>query len=281
MAPKKKKTKAKGKTSARSVSSSSGPKKARASKKKSAQKAVTTVTKRAPARRRPMSTNGLTRAEAAIMERMAALSPDDPRYQVLEAALAFKASWVILGEHLTEVYGQRAFKDWGFSTFAKYCTDELQVTSGTARKLVRSYQWLGEEAPNLIPRIEGGRVLPERPVPDYGTIAVMADAKKELQAERVPEDAYLMLKQAALEGDLTASQLRKELKEAIPEELRTPPRDPVRDLRKALSYSVKTIDALRDWDGNDELLLQAEALRDAIAHHMPRSEAAPMEEAAA
>lgn len=280
MAPKKKKKT--GKTKSQNPARGGGLKKARTGKKKSTKRQTSTVVKkRAPSRRRPMSTNGLTRAEAAIMERMAALSPDDPRYQVLESALAFKASWVILGEHLNEVYLQRAFKDWGFSSFARYCTDELQVTSSTARKLVRSYQWLGEEAPNLIPRVEQGRVLPERPVPDYGTIAVMADAKKELQAERVAEDAYLALKQAALEGDLSASQLRRELREAIPEALRTPPRDPVRDLRKSLTYAVKTIDALRDWDGSDELLLQAEALRDAIAHHMPRPEGEIMEGAAA
>lgn len=213
----------------------------------------------------------LTRAEQAIMERMAELSPDDPRYQVLESALAFKASWVILGEHLADVMQNQRYRTWGFSSFGRYCSDELRVTQTTAKKLVRSYQWLDDEAPELVPRSSGG-LLQEvtRPVPDFGTIGVLADARKELYNERVPEDAYVALKRAALEGDRTASQLRKELKEAIPEELRQQPQDPVRELRKALNASVRCLEALREWDGSDALLLQAEELRDAIVHHMPR-----------
>lgn len=215
-------------------------------------------------------TTQLTRAEAALMEKMATLDPEDPHYRILEAALAFKASWVILGEHLNEVYLSRSFKDWGYASFSNFCSEELRVSSSTARKLVKSYQWLGEEAPEFIPRVEQGRITPDRPVPDYNTIGVLADARKEYQAERVPEDAYLALKQAALEGDRTPAQLRKELKESIPESMREQNVDPVRTLRKALTSSVRTIDALREWDGSDELLVQAEQLRDAIAHHLPR-----------
>ena len=212
----------------------------------------------------------LTRSEEMILQRMDGLDPEDARYRVLEAALAFKASWVILGEHLTEVAVSKTFRAWGFPSFARYCADEIRVTAATARKLVKSYQWLDAEAPEMIPRVEDGRVLPQREVPDVAAISVLADAKKELQAERVSEDAYLALKHAAFEGERTASQLRAELKESIPEELRDKKAvDKVRILRKALNAAVKTIDGLREWDGNDELISQAEALRDRIIEHLP------------
>lgn len=229
--------------------------------------------KRARRKRSPMTATqqALTRAEQAIMERMAALEPTDPRYRVLESALAFKASWVILGEHLNEVYENRLYKSWGYASFARYCSDEIRVTSGTARKLVRSYQWLDDEAPELIPRASTDRVREiTRPVPDFNAIGVLADARKKYNEDQVTEDAYLQLKMAALDGDRTAAQLRKELKESIPEELRGQDTDPVRSLRKALNASVRCLEALREWDGSDELLIQAESLRDAIAHHMPR-----------
>jgi hypothetical protein len=229
-------------------------------------------TKRATHRRAAMSKDlVLTRAEAAIMERMSELAPDDPRYGVLESALAFKASWVILGEHLNKVYSYQLYKGWGYASFARYCSDEIRVTTGTARKLVKSFQWLGDEAPELIPKTDGGRLQEvTREVPDFNAIGVLADARKELHNDRVQEDAYLELKRAALEGERTASQLRKDLRESIPEELRQQPVDPVRSLRKALNSSVRTLEALREWDGSDELLLMAEQLRDQIAHHMPR-----------
>jgi len=214
---------------------------------------------------------GLTKAEMAIVSRMENLQPNDSRYQVLEAALAFKASWVMLGEHLTDVAESRVWRQWGYKSFSAYCADEIRVTSSTARKLVKSFRWLGEEAPEFIPRVQDGKVTPTREVPDFNAIGVLADARKELEKERVDNDAYLALKAAAFEGERTPAQLRKELKEAIPEELRAKPvTDKVRQLRKALNNSVKLIDALSEWDGSDELVLEAEQLRDKIAEHLPR-----------
>ena len=243
----------------------------RASTKTPSPKKGAPKTKRAPQRRAPMTSDGLTRAERMILERMERLDASDPRYQVLEAALAFKASWVMLAEHLSEVARSKTYKHWGYSTFGRYCADEVHVTPSTAKKLVKSYDWIEEEAPELIPRKEAGRIFPQRQVPDYGAISVLADARRELEAERVPKDAYLALKQAALEGERTATQLRRELKQAIPEELRDKPAiDKVRSLRKALTAAVKVIEHLREWDGNDALVVQAEELRDALAFHLPR-----------
>ena len=244
----------------------------KAATKKAAQ---TPVRKKARSRRARMTSSdaGLTRAEQAIMARMAALSPDDPRYQVLEAALAFKASWVILGDHLSEVHQKRTFKQWGHPTFARYVTDEIRITPATARKMVRSFRWLGDEAPELIPKFEDGRVRPERDVPDFNTIGVLADARRAYESDQVAEDAYLALKRAALGGDRSAAELRRELKAALPEK-DPASTDPVRALRRALTHSVKVIEQLRAWDGSDALLVEAERLRDEIAHHLPRTGAA-------
>lgn len=242
-----------------------------ASKKRGAQKAP--PKKSAPRKRARMSGGELTRTEMLLMERMDQLDEADPRYKVLEAALAFKASWVLLAEHLTDVYSAKQYLLWGYPTFATYCTEEVRVTSVTAKKLVRSYQWLDEEAPELMPRDGEGRFAPQREVPDYATVSVLADARRELQKERVPKDAYLALKQAALDGDRTASELRKDLKEAIPEDLRRKPElEKAKNLRKALTAAVKLIDSLREWGDDDELVVQAEDLRDAILARVPREE---------
>jgi hypothetical protein len=243
--------------------------------------------KRAASKRAPMSKAApFTRAEVDILGRMAQLDPTEPRYQVLDAALAFKSSWVILGEHLASIASSGLWRGWGYASFERYCTDEVHVTVATARKLVKGYDWLRVESPEYLqaPSTAGRRSEPRPPAPDLATIAVMADAKRELAEERVPEDAYLSLKQAALDGSLSATALRRTLKDSIPAHLRPRPLDDrVRPLRRALTACVKVIDGLREWDAApaldgreddagsaDDLIVQAEALRDAIADRLPR-----------
>jgi hypothetical protein len=177
-----------------------------------------------------------------------------------------------------------SFRQWGHASFESYCSDEVHVSAATARKLVKSYAWLGAEAPELLPPHDGPRMLPRDegaqggPLPDFNTVAVMADAKREMEAERVPEDAYLALKQAALSGEMGASQLKRTLQASIPEHLRKKaPDDKVRHLRRALTSCVKVIDGLREWDAGgdavgEDLLVQAEALRDSIALRLPRAD---------
>lgn len=238
--------------------------------------------KKAPKATSPMSkAPDLTHAEVSILGKMASLEPDTERYRVLEAALAFKSSWVILGEHLAAVLKGQAFKAWGYASFERFCADELFLSAATAKKLVRSWSWLGEEAPEYLPPRSSSELiarkddLPPGPLPDLNAVAVLADAKKAYADAKVSEDAYLSLKRAALDGE-TASALKRALNESIPESAKPKKADDrVRHLRKALSAVVKVIDEVREWDSGGEsagedLLVQAEQLRDAIAVRLPK-----------
>ncbi|MCC7074660.1 MAG: hypothetical protein IT383_25350 [Deltaproteobacteria bacterium] len=218
---------------------------------------------------------------------MADLDPDTPRYHVLEAALAFKSSWILLGQHLAEVLRTGLWKGWGYASFERYATDELHVTPATAKKLVRSFQWLGAEAPEYLPPKPGAkaaRAVPPGALPELSSVSVLADARHFLDEGSVSEDAYLALKEAAFDGE-KASALKKALLDAVPEHLRSKPaEDKVRFLRRALTATVKVIDSLREWDsagdaGGDDLLVLAEKLRDAIAVRLPRETPAKREAA--
>ncbi|HEY1099719.1 MAG TPA: hypothetical protein VGF99_12370 [Myxococcota bacterium] len=225
----------------------------------------------------------MTHAEVSILGRMAGLEEDSPRYRVLEAALAFKSSWVILGEHLDEVLNKQSFKAWGFASFERYCADELFLSAPTAKKLVRSFSWIGAEAPEYLPprgreeleERSKASTLPDGPLPDFNAISVLADARKALDEARVTEDAYLSLKRAALEGE-KAGALKRALTEAIPDDLKPKKADDkVRHLRRALTAVVKVLDELREWDAGGEsaaedLMVAAENLRDAIAVRLPK-----------
>ena len=247
--------------------------------------------KKAPQKKAPSSTSKmskaaeLTHAEVSLLGRMAGLEVDTPRYRVLESALAFKSSWVVLGELLADVLKSGAFKGWGYASFERYCADELFLSASTAKKLVRSFQWIGDEAPEYLPPKSVDEIatrhrdetLPPGELPDLKSITVLADAKKALKEARVSEDAYLALKRAALEGE-NATALKKALNESIPDEAKPKKADDkVRHLRRALTACVKTIDELREWDSGgeaagDDLLVMAEALRDAVALRLPKAD---------
>lgn len=261
------------------------PGSARPSKKGAAKKgagAKVAPTKRAKPRRAAMSKAAdLSSAEVSILGRMATLEPNTPRYRTLEAALAFKSSWIILGEHLAEVLRTGLWRGWGYASFERYCAEEIHTTPATAKKLVRSFQWLGAEAPEYLPPKTGQRPPAEAPpgaLPELSSVSVLADARRHVDEGKVSEDAYLALKEAAFDGE-KPSALKKALVEAIPAHLRPrSPDDKVRWLRRALTATVKVIDSLREWDstgeaGGDELLVQAEKLRDAIALRLPRETA--------
>jgi hypothetical protein len=242
--------------------------------------------KRIRPRRAASKASAMSGAEVSLLKKMAELDPESPRYRVLDAALAFKSSWIILGEHLADVVRIGLWRGWGFASFERYCADEIHVTSSTAHKLVRGFQWLGAEAPEYLPAVKEGRPRnarrPPGALPDLGAINVLADAKAHFDDARVPKDAYLALKQAALDGE-SASSLRRTLTDAMPLHLRpTSANDKVRHLRRALTACVKIIDALREWDAQpsaggesdgDALIVEAERLRDAIALRLPRAEA--------
>jgi hypothetical protein len=251
-------------------------------KKKGKQRTATRVVRAKNPPARMSKAADLSRAELSMMARMAELEADSPRYRVLEAALAFKSSWIILGEHLAHVLKTQLWKGWSYPSFERYAADELFVTAATAKKLVRSYQWLGAEAPEYLPKIADGRVvLPRTPpagvLPDINAVHVLAEARRQVDEDRVTEDVYLALKQAAFDGE-TAASLKRTLHEAVPADLRKKtPDDRVRHLRRALTAVVKVIDELREWDSGgdaagDDLIVAAEQLRDAVAVRLPRGD---------
>ncbi len=206
-----------------------------------------------------------TQGEAIIEERLTQMEPGTPRYDVLSAALEFKASWVELGEQLTTVRTSSLWREWGFKTFNDYCKDEIRITSETAAKLCRSFLYLSETQPALVQETPSGQPPPR--VPDYRTVDLLAKMKDN---EQVPEPVYRDLSQATFDEDLAVNELRKRLREEAPQAFATRAKpskpEPRRQLRSALSQSSKLIETLAMVDGIDDTMIErAESLRGMIA----------------
>lgn len=198
------------------------------------------------------------------------LEPGDLRYTTLKSTVDFQSAWLDLAEHLYEVDRTESYREWGYRSFAVYCTNELRLTRTVAGKLLEGYQWVENQAPEYLPgnRPEDDEENPlasfHRPVPDVDTISVLAKAQREVKEERLPEATYDELKTAALRGERSLAELRKDFREAVPEHLRPQPEPkPLHHLRRALTEVEKALTQISE-DSDAGLLSEASALRDAI-----------------
>ncbi|MEW6534768.1 MAG: hypothetical protein AB1454_03985 [Candidatus Auribacterota bacterium] len=150
----------------------------------------------------------------AVIEKMsgklANIEPGTLRYQTLETALNFKATWISLGEKLHEVFKSEDFKKWGYKSFERYCSQEIGIQKKTAEKLTTSYYFLKVHEPKLISEYKENKIKKE--IPDVNTIHMLANVKDD---ENVTEDKYNEFKQAVFEEGCTDRQLKKRYNDFI------------------------------------------------------------------
>ncbi len=191
--------------------------------------------------------------------------PTDLRRKTLKTSLGFKSAWLLLAEHLRDVEESRSFKDWGFGTFSAYCQDELVINRSVARKLIRGLQWLEEEAPEYKPSRDSRSPdtnLP-KPVPDFDTVNVLARGLRESEEKRVPYERYQEIRDAALDG-ASLNQVRKDLRDAVPEEIRKQEDDPVRHIKRALSEVEKALMRWAEEAPSGDTTVKAAQVRDGL-----------------
>lgn len=209
----------------------------------------------------------MTSERALLEQRLEEVEEEGERVEVLRAALTYRSSWLGLAEHLSDVAETRQFKEWGFKTFKDYCEEELRLPQTIVRKLVRGYQWIDRELPNLLAGLDAAQSA-EAPVivPDVDTVGALIAAEREVERERIERNVYDTIKAQAVRGEANARVVRAEVKEAIPEHLREDPNgDPVKVLKRTLSSAEKMLEQLEIVvEGDEETLELAMRLRDRV-----------------
>ncbi len=216
-----------------------------------------------------MST-ALTGTEAKLLEQREGLEPGTLRYEVVDAALSFKSSWIHLAEQLIRVKEKRAFKEWGYRRFQDFCLAELHIRSQTVSKLLHSHRWLSGARPSASltqdmhddaggPTVD---VIPPRQLKpiDFDAVHVAVQAEKALSKDRLSEADYVAIKDATLNG-VPAVELKKTLRETLkpielPETLKLE-----RGYRRALDNCLKSLDALMNIDADDTILASGDQFR--------------------
>ena len=152
-----------------------------------------------------------------IESQMATLDPGSLRHHALSAARDFKTSWISLGRALASVWNDRAYKSWGYLTFDAYCQREIGILPLTAKKLLRSYAFLEQHEPKLLPAAEDAEEAGDASAsvarfPSYEAVDVLRQAKEQAN---VPEPAYRQLREQIFDEGQDAPAARKELRLVI------------------------------------------------------------------
>lgn len=172
-----------------------------------------------------------SRSEAEIEARLEQLDPNSQRYQVLNAARQFKASWVALGESLTAAREKSSYRAWGYPSFEAYCRRELQIKQETANKLTRSFAFLRDHEPDVLSERDS------RELPPLDVVDLLSQAR---ERTKMSDDEFATIRDEALspESKSTRHEVMKRLREVDPEAFKPAPKPTLapgeNDLRKAL-----------------------------------------------
>ncbi|MCX8059472.1 MAG: hypothetical protein N3A58_08680 [Spirochaetes bacterium] len=69
----------------------------------------------------------------------------DLRELIKKSAIEFKRNWVSFAKVLSEVYKEKLYQNWGYSSIYEYAKKELFIKKETVFKLLSSYDFLIEE----------------------------------------------------------------------------------------------------------------------------------------
>lgn len=147
-----------------------------------------------------------TRGEQHIEQLMENLDPGSERYQVLDTARRFKASWVNLGEQLVTVDREKLFSEWGYSTFEEYCSREIRIRKQTAQKLTLAFGYLQRREPAILDKAD------MRPAPDYRSVDLLRRAEEE---EQFGDEEVQGLRQAVIEEGRSLPTVQKKFRESV------------------------------------------------------------------
>ncbi len=188
-------------------------------------------------------TSTKTSALENIEQKLENMHEETLRKHLLQCAKNFKTSWIELARALHVAWKDKAYREWGFTTFEGYTSKEIGIKKQTALKLLRSYMFLENQETWYLQNKDAAATAEEK-IPDYQAVDVLRQAKEN---KRLGERDYARLKKAVFDDgkdyrevkkDLTA--LIREREEVDPEEAKKESR--IRVLRRFVSNlkSAKT-----------------------------------------
>lgn len=193
----------------------------------------------------------------ALIQRLERSGAAPQRLDALRCAQRFKRSWVELGETLVELRRTRAFEQWGYDDFHKYCADELHLRRATVDKLTASFSTLQRLAPQVLEWDGIAKEIPSYQAVDYfgkamGIEGDAANDGKSRKSTNPPPGREVIkeLRQAVFDEGQSVAELRKRFDPI----LRPKPKgaEKLETIQKALGAARRLAEVLPEIDGLDE-----------------------------
>ncbi len=148
-----------------------------------------------------MQQTNVDRALAALEEQHA----DDPeRATMLRLTRRFKASWLELGEALTEVKRNKTWERWGYESFDVYAKTELKLRADTVEKLTGSYMFLHKRAPEVLQRD------PLESLPTYQAIDYLRRVEeKAAEDDTIPKETVVDVRKQILDDGVPVAKVAR------------------------------------------------------------------------
>lgn len=213
-----------------------------------------------------MQQTNVDRALAALEEQHA----DDPeRATMLRLTRRFKASWLELGEALSEVKRNKSWERWGYESFDAYAKTELKLRADTVEKLTGSYMFLHKRAPEVLQRD------PLEALPTYQAIDYLRRVEeKAAEDDSIPKETVVDVRNKILEEGVPVAKVARLYNDTLFPVSETVKRE---SNRKALkSTATKLRELLADTDAVPKRLASTvgEALDELLAELNEASKAA-------
>lgn len=191
-----------------------------------------------------------------LLRRLEKSGADPRRLEMLRSTQRFKRSWVELAEQLVTLRRDKAYAEWGYDDFHRYCAEELHLRKSTVDKLTISFSTLKRLAPQVLKWDGVEKEIPSYQAVDYFGKAVEAANKpptpvaKDHSEPAKPREVLKELRQAVFdEGQSVA-----ELKRRFDPILRPKPQgtEELEVIQKALAAVRKLADLLPEVEGLTE-----------------------------
>lgn len=204
-----------------------------------------------------MQPTNVDRALAALEEQHA----DDPeRAAMLRLTRRFKASWLELGEALSDVKRNNTWQRWGYESFDAYAKTELKLRADTVEKLTGSYMFLHKRAPEVLQRD------PLESLPSYQAIDYLRRVEeKAAEDDTIPKETVVDVRKQILEDNVPVAKVARLYNDTLFPVSETAKRESNRKAIKATATKLR--DLLADTDAVSKRLASTigEALDELLA----------------
>lgn len=155
-----------------------------------------------------MQQTNVDRALAALEEQYA----DDPeRVELLRRTRRFKASWLELGEALSEVKRSKTWEKWGYDSMEAYAKAELKLRMDTVEKLTGSFMFLHKRAPEVLRRDPL-----EKELPSYQAVDFLRRAEERAEEDdTLPEGTMVDIRKKVLEDNVPVATVARLYKDTL------------------------------------------------------------------